>query len=288
MALQLKSMAVIGAGTMGKGIAQWFAQQGFQVQLVDTKIEIAQTSCHQIIASWKKLVEKKKFTEEQALMFETMLSAKSLEEMNDCDLVIEAIVEKKEIKDQLFKDLDEKLPDHCIFASNTSSLSIAELSQAVSVKRRARFLGLHFFNPATIMKLVEVVGTSDVEDGLAMQIASWFQKHGKEAAQCKDGPGFIVNRLARSFYGEALRIVGDENTEQEREVDSILKQVGGFQMGPFELMDLIGIDINLDVTNIVWNAFHKNPRFAPHPLQEKMVKDGRFGKKTKKGFFSYE
>lgn len=288
MPLELKSVAVIGAGTMGKGIAQWFAQQGLRVQLVDTQIEISQKSCDSILSSWKKLVGKKKFSEEQALTFETLLSAKSLDQISECDLVVEAIIEKKEIKDQLFKQLDEVLPSHCLFASNTSSLSICELSQAVSENRRSKFLGLHFFNPATIMKLVEVVATEKLDDGLANDLAAWFQAHGKEAALCKDGPGFIVNRLARSFYGESLRIVGEENLDREREVDAVLKKVGAFQMGPFELMDLIGIDINLEVTNIVWKAFNNNPRFAPHPLQEKMVKEGRMGKKTKKGFFDYE
>ncbi|GAB4015214.1 MAG: hypothetical protein Fur0010_14000 [Bdellovibrio sp.] len=286
--MEIRRVAIIGAGTMGRGIAQWFAQQEVQVFLVDLNNELLAKSISDIHESWNKLLSKNKFTSFQIDNFKNHLNSSDLDNLSDLDLVIEAIVEKESIKLGLFQKLDQLCPPHTIMASNTSSLSIKKLSHGVQASRRDKFLGLHFFNPATLMKLVEIVETPELSPSLAKDLAKWFEARGKVPAICHDGPGFIVNRLARSFYGESLRIVGEENLEKEKEVDNVLKAVGGFQMGPFELMDLIGIDINLDVTNIVWNAFHKNPRFAPHPLQEKMVRENRLGKKSKHGFYKYE
>src|SRR5690606_33850030 len=155
----------------------------------------------------------------------------------------------------------------------------------VSQARKARFLGLHFFNPAPIMKLVEVIKGEQSDATLCQDLYRWFDEKGKKPALCKDSPGFIVNRVARNFYGEPLRIVEEDDQEKMKDVDRVLKEVGGFRMGPFELMDLIGIDVNYSVTCSVWNAYQQEPRFAPHALQKKMVDEGRLGRKSKRGFY---
>lgn len=285
---EIKKVVVLGAGTMGKGIAQWLAQNYVRVELADTQKSRASEAYKEIMLSWEKLQAKKKFTKEQIEAFaDHIFPIETSECQPDTDLLIEAIFENLEIKKQVFSELDVKLKPECIFASNTSSFPIAELSLAVSEARQKRFVGLHFFNPATIMKLVEVVKGPDTENSLLEELASWFQLRGKEAAICQDGPGFIVNRVARNFYGEALRVV-DARKKNFKEIDDIMKEVGGFKMGPFELMDLIGVDVNLDVSHSVWKSFFHEPRFAPHPLQAQMVRAGRMGRKSKKGFYDYE
>jgi 3-hydroxybutyryl-CoA dehydrogenase len=148
-------------------------------------------------------------------------------------------------------------------------------------------VGLHFFNPATIMKLVEIITYKETDKDLSTFLYNWFEQQGKEPAQCIDSPGFIVNRVARNFYGEPLRILKQQDQTTQKEIDTILKEIGGFKMGPFELMDLIGIDVNLAVTKSVYEAFGKPARFAPHSIQEDLVKKGFFGRKTKRGFYDY-
>jgi 3-hydroxybutyryl-CoA dehydrogenase len=218
-----------------------------------------------------------------------LLEARDIKALpKDTTLVIEAIIENLAIKKTLFATLDKHFSSETIFASNTSSFPITHLAQAVSPSRQARFVGLHFFNPATLMKLVEVIKGQATQPGPAEELYNWFAEQKKEPALCADTPGFIVNRVARSFYGEALRIVENENEAHCKEVDFLMREVGGFKMGPFELMDLIGVDINYSVTCSVWEALGKNARFTPHHLQKKMVDLGRFGKKTKRGFYSYE
>ena len=287
--MDIKSVVVIGAGTMGSGIAQWFASHFINVELVDAnsqQLEKALTSIH---SSWEKLVEKEKLTSCKSEQMKKFLEVKELKDANkNADLVIEAIIENLEIKKTLFKNLDESFSEETILASNTSSFPITLLSEAVSNERKDKFIGLHFFNPATIMKLVEVILGDKTSPELAKNLYDWFDQKDKKPALCKDSPGFIVNRVARNFYGEPLRIVDTDNEAKMKEVDQILRDVGGFKMGPFELMDLIGIDINYSVTCSVWDAYHKEPRFAPHKLQKQMVDEGRFGRKTKKGFYRYE
>ncbi|MFZ4714091.1 MAG: 3-hydroxyacyl-CoA dehydrogenase family protein [Bacteriovoracaceae bacterium] len=287
--MNLSHVTIIGAGTMGQSIAQWFVQQFVWVDLVDITQESADKACHKIVDSWEKLLEKGKFSGCQVGQFKQFLNAKTRNEINpETELVIEAIFEDLTLKKELFSFLDNKCLAKTIFSSNTSSFPIHLMAEAVSKERQKNFLGLHFFNPATLMKLVEVIKASSSEQKLCDDLYSWFEEKGKKPALCKDSPGFIVNRVARNFYGEALRIVEIEDEESMREVDTIMREVGGFKMGPFELMDLIGIDVNLAVTKSVWEAYDKTARFAPHALQEKMVKEGRFGKKTKRGFYRYE
>lgn len=286
----LQSVIIVGAGTMGAGIAQWFAQQNVKVQLVDTKLAIVQEAHKKILMSWKKLAEKGKFTAEEVSRFEDNLIILETSQMDgNVDLLIEAIIEDKAIKCQVLSELDQKLDSRTIIATNTSSLSVTMLAQCLSEERQTRFLGLHFFNPATLMKLVEVIPTEATSQSVTQGLMSWLNEHGKVAAQCQDGPGFIVNRVARNFYGESMRLQGPTHCEERcREIDSILKEVGGFKMGPFELMDLIGLDINYQVSQSVWQANHLEPRFQPYLLQSSLVEAGRLGRKTKKGFYRYE
>ncbi len=285
----LNKVAVIGAGTMGRGIAQWFAQAGVYVELIDVNQEALTDSIKKIKNSWDKLTAKGKFSQSQSDQFLKNLQAKKLSDISaDCDLVIEAIIENLEIKKSLFKSLDQSLSDKTVIASNTSSFPMKKLSSDLSAHRKKNFLGLHFFNPATIMKLVEIISSDKTSPELAKNLFNWFEEKGKKPAQCIDSPGFIVNRVARNFYGESLRIAQSDDKDRFQQVDNILKECGGFRMGPFELMDLIGIDINLDVTNSVHDAYDKHPRFAPHELQINKVKSGHYGRKNGKGFYSYE
>lgn len=284
--MNLNKVAVLGAGTMGAGIAQWFAQAGCSVELADAQeeqLDRAQTNIH---TSWDKLLSKGKFSAEQVNGFKSNL--KTVDEFSkDCDLFVEAIIESLDIKVQVFQKLAYHFEDKTILASNTSSIPIDAMARELPENRKSKFLGLHFFNPAPIMKLVEVVKGYWSDETLCKELHHWFSEKGKKPALCQDGPGFIVNRLARNFYGEPLRIANIENREVFKEIDDTLKDVGGFRMGPFELMDLIGIDINYSVSESVWKSFYYEPRFAPHALQRKMVTSGRLGRKTKGGFYEY-
>ncbi len=284
--MELNLVTIIGAGTMGRGIAQWFAQCGVSVELTDANAEALEQGLSLVHKSWKKLEQKGKFSSSEISTFENNLKTVSLNDLStSSDLVIEAIIENLEIKHKVFSDLDKRMDAKTILASNTSSIPITDLATPLSKQRKERFLGLHFFNPATIMKLVEVIKGNDTDQKLCDDLEAWFSEKGKKPAQCKDSPGFIVNRVARNFYGEALRIA--ENREFS-EIDHVLKEVGGFRMGPFELMDLIGIDINYDVTCSVWEAFQKNERFAPHKIQKEMVDKNHLGRKTGQGFYGHE
>jgi 3-hydroxybutyryl-CoA dehydrogenase len=287
--MELRRIVVVGAGTMGSGIAQWFAQQLCEVELVDASAEQLKRALGSIHASWDKLVEKEKLSSCQVSQMKKLLEVKALEETSpSAELVIEAIIEDLEVKRGLFRKLDAFYRPGTVIASNTSSFPIELMAQALPPERRKLFLGLHFFNPAPIMQLVEVIRGPETGEELCAGLYEWFERKGKKPALCKDSPGFIVNRVARNFYGEPLRIVEKDDPTRMREVDRILKEVGGFRMGPFELMDLIGIDVNYSVTCSVWEAYQREPRFAPHPLQKQMVDEGRLGRKTKHGYFQYD
>jgi 3-hydroxybutyryl-CoA dehydrogenase len=287
--MKINTVVVIGAGTMGQGIAHWFSQQNLIVEMVDQNYEFALVSLDRIYQSFDKLALAHKLSSDDVLHFKKNISVKKIDDINtNADLVVEAIIENLNAKNALFAHLDQLMSKQTIFASNTSSFSINQLSQAVNDQRKRNFLGLHFFNPATIMKLVEVVSSLETNPEILNFLFEWFNSKNKIACICSDSPGFIVNRVARNFYGEALRSVDVYDVEKFREVDTVMKKIGGFKMGPFELMDLIGIDINYSVTESVYRAFFDEPRFKPHRLQRDMVIAGRLGKKTGKGFFSYE
>jgi 3-hydroxybutyryl-CoA dehydrogenase len=287
--MTVQSAVVIGAGTMGRGIAQWLAQMGVKVELCDSFPEILPKAEASINASWDKLQSKGKFTADQVGGFKSNL--KFIEAITDSnkstDLLIEAVPEKLDIKDQVFETCHQHFEAKTMFASNTSSISIDKLCRNLSQDRKERFFGLHFFNPATIMKLVELIPGNQTEFEIVADVQAQFEAWGKQIAICRNFPGFIVNRVARNFYGEALRIAQYENEEKIAEIDHILREVGGFRMGPFELMDLIGIDVNLSVTESVWDAYCMEPRFAPHPLQRRKVEANQLGRKTGQGFYDY-
>ncbi len=287
--MDINKVLVIGAGTMGRGIAQWFAQAGCEVELTDNVEEMGIKSLKMIHDSWDKLQSKGKFTEDQIKEFKNSIKSCAMSDFaKDADLVIEAIIEDQRIKEELFLNLDKHMKDECILASNTSSIPITTLARSLSKERQKKTMGLHFFNPATIMKLVEIIKTPWVDKELLASLYNFFEERGKKPAHCNDSPGFIVNRVARNFYGESFHILGYENREHIEEIDSVMKEVGGFRMGPFTLMDLIGIDVNYDVTQSVWKSYYYEPRFRPHKIQREMVESGRIGKKTGQGFYHYE
>ncbi|MDP5042505.1 MAG: 3-hydroxyacyl-CoA dehydrogenase NAD-binding domain-containing protein [Crocinitomicaceae bacterium] len=279
-------IGVIGAGTMGAGIAQVAAQSGHKVVLSDTNPEQLLRAEQQIKKSIEKLVEKGKFTAEsgqeilQNLQFSTQLS-----EHSQASLVIEAIIENLGVKHQVFQQLEQVVGPTCVLASNTSSLSIASIGACL--QDASRFMGIHFFNPATLMPLVEVIPgvATSVENTERIEhlITSW----NKTVVVCKDTPGFIVNRVARPFYGEALRIY-EEGLADFATIDWAMTTIGGFKMGPFTLMDYIGNDINYTVTETVFAAFYYDPRFKPSFTQKRHMEAGFLGRKSGRGFYDYK
>ncbi len=278
-------IGVVGAGTMGAGIAQVAAQAGYKVVLTDTNPEQLLKAEKQINTSLDKLVEKGKITEAFAQEVKANLSYSiHLYEHQDAALVIEAIVENLTVKHELFKQLEQIVSQQCVLASNTSSLSIASIGACL--QNPSRFLGIHFFNPATLMPLVEVipgVATSiETTNAIETLITNW----NKTVVVCKDTPGFIVNRVARPFYGEALRIY-EEGLADFATIDWAMTQMGGFKMGPFTLMDYIGNDINYTVTETVFAAFYYDPRFKPSFTQKRHMEAGFLGRKTSRGFYDY-
>lgn len=281
----MKIISIIGAGTMGAGIAQASALAGYEVLLFDVADEILTESLAGIRASVDKGVARGKSDPEVAEAAKNGIqTTTSLETAAQADLIIEAAPEKLELKRDIFATLDAAAPDHAIFGSNTSSLSINAL--AGSVNRSDRFLGVHFFNPAHIMKLVELIRGDFTSDDTITAVQAYVTKLGKTAVLCKDTPAFIVNRVARPFYGEAFRLLG-ENATDPATIDKLMRSIG-FRMGPFELIDLIGCDVNLTVTQSVYDAYFQEPKYRPHPIQKRMVESGRLGRKSGHGFYEYE
>lgn len=282
----ISTVGILGSGTMGSGIAQVAALAGVNVLLYDVSADALQKAVERIKDDLNKSVEKGRLTRQQAdTAIGNIHIHSTLNPLHRSDFIIEAAVEDLGAKRDLFKRLDDVLPAHAILASNTSSLSIASIASAT--KRGASVVGMHFFNPPVMMKLVEVVRGKQTSDGTITSTCEFATALGKVPVVCKDTPGFIVNRVARPFYGEALRLLG-EGVASVEEIDRIVRLSGGFKMGPFELMDLIGIDVNYAVTKSVYEQFFHEPRFRPHPIQRQMVEAGTLGRKTKRGFYSYE
>lgn len=280
----MNRVAVIGAGTMGAGIAQAAALAGYEVVVYDVTEEIVAQARGRLWASIEAGVVKGKTPAElgekarNALRFTTLLA-----EAATADLIIEAAPEQLALKRELFGALDKEAPPATILATNTSSLSINVLAAATG--RPDRFLGLHFFNPAYLMKLVEVVQGDDTSEATLGAALSFVEKLGKTAVLCRDTPAFIVNRVARPFYGEALRLLGEQAADVAT-LDKLVRSLG-FRMGPFELIDLIGCDVNLAVTQSVYEAFFHDPKYRPHPIQQRMVESVRLGRKSGRGFYEY-
>jgi 3-hydroxybutyryl-CoA dehydrogenase len=278
-------IGVIGAGTMGGGIAQLAAMAGHDVVLFDTSSVAMKQAGERLHKSLDTLVEKGKITSTVASDVTAHIkNASSFDDFKDCDLVIEAIIEELAIKQEIFRTLESKCKADCILATNTSSLSVTSI--AASVKATDRVIGIHFFNPAPIMPLVEIIsgiGTSEQTlKACRVLIDSWK----KTTVVAKDTPGFIVNRVARPFYGEAIRIY-EEGIADFATIDWAMKEIGGFKMGPFELMDFIGNDVNYKVTETVWTQLFFDPRYKPSLTQKRLFEAGYWGKKKGRGYYNY-
>ncbi len=278
-------VAVIGAGTMGSGIAQIAAQAGHSVMLFDTRADAVAKALSSLDKTFTKLVDKGKLNVDEArATLDGITPCSDLKELVGCGLVIEAIVEDLTIKKKLFAELEATLTKDVVLATNTSSLSVTAI--AGSRAYPARIIGLHFFNPAPLIPLVEVVPGIATDPSLPARCVELMNAWGKTPVICKDTPGFIVNRVARPFYGEALRIY-EEGIADMATIDHAMKSVGGFRMGPFELMDLIGNDINFAVTKSVFEAFFYDPRYRPSITQQRQVESGRLGRKSGRGYYNY-
>ena len=278
-------VGIIGSGTMGSGIAQVAATAGCMVKLFDLNAKALKKSQMALESTLQKLVEKEKITVDEKARIQANISyVTELIALADADLVIEAIVENSEIKRKVFAELESVVSKHCILASNTSSLSIASI--AASCTAPERVLGIHFFNPAPLMQLVEVIPAVQTSEAVLQKSVEIISSWNKTVAVAKDTPGFIVNRVARPFYSESLRIF-EEGVADFATIDWALKTIGQFRMGPFELMDLIGHDVNYVVTETVFTAFYFDPKFKPSFTQKRLLEAGFLGRKSGRGFYNY-
>jgi 3-hydroxybutyryl-CoA dehydrogenase len=278
------AVAVVGCGTMGAGIAQLAAMAGHRVRLYDAQASRVPKAIEGIRDGLQKLQSKGRLPADVAEKAATKLHEAALDELGDAALVVEAIVEDLEVKQRLFSELEGVVSAECILATNTSSLSITAI--AAALKKPKRFVGMHFFNPAVLMELVEVIGGVESDPACLATIHATAKAWGKTPVYVKSTPGFIVNRVARPFYGEALLILA-ERAAAPSTIDAVMREAAGFRMGPFELIDLIGLDVNFAVTQAVFNACFGDMRYRPSLIQQEMVRAGFLGRKTKRGFYDY-
>jgi 3-hydroxybutyryl-CoA dehydrogenase len=278
-------IGIAGSGAMGSGIAQTAAAAGHRVVLYDVNKQALERSKQNLESSLEKLEAKYKITAEQKTAILTRIKfTDRLTDLTSSSFFIEAVVENVEVKKSLFREVEGVTSDNCILATNTSSLSITML--AAACKNASRFVGVHFFNPATIMPLVEVIPGISTSAAVITSARNMVESWGKVVVTAKDTPGFIVNRVARPYYSEALRIL-DEGMATAATIDWAMKEFGHFRMGPFELMDMIGHDVNYVVTETVWTQLYYDPRFRPSLTQKRLVEAGHLGKKSGRGFFDY-
>lgn len=281
---RIKTVAIIGAGTMGQGIAQVVAMAGYKVQLFDSKPGIVLDAISLIRSNLEKGIEKGKVQPEQ--LEKTLQNIAALQSFREikAELVIEAVIEKLKVKQKLFDQLEDICSSRTIFCTNTSSIPVTKI--AAGLKHADRLVGLHFFNPAHIMKLVEVISTGFTDKSKIVRTIEFVESIGKIAVVAKDAPGFIVNRVARHFYVESLKVL-EENVARLEDIDKLMEATG-FKLGPFKLMDLIGVDTNYAVTETIYNGFHQDPKFRPSRIQEALVMSGKFGRKSGEGFYAYK
>ena len=278
-------VGVAGSGAMGSGIAQLAAMKGHQVILVDNNHSAIEKSEEYINKALYNLVVKQKINDDDAAKFKNLISfSDNLSDFKSCGIVIEAIVEKLDIKQELFKQLENIVAMDCLLATNTSSLSVTAIAGACV--NPSRVIGIHFFNPAPVMPLVEIIPGLTTDEKVIINARSLINGWGKTTVVAKDTPGFIVNRIARPFYGEAIRIY-EEQLANYITIDHAMKEVGGFKMGPFELMDFICNDINYAVTETVWQQMFFEPRYKPSLTQKRLVEAGRLGRKSGRGYYTY-
>lgn len=277
----MKNVGVIGAGTMGQGIANAFATAGYNVTVCDIKIEWAQNGINKIGAKLDKLVSREKITAEKAEGIKANLTAGEYKDLADCDLIVEAVLEKMDIKKDLFKTLDEICKEDCIFGTNTSSLSVTEIANGI----KHNVIGMHFFNPADRMKLVEVISGENTPVETKEAIIEYSKSLGKTPVEVAEGPGFVVNRILIPMINEACFIY-QEGLASVEDIDTAMKLGANHPMGPLALGDLIGLDIVLDVMEVLYTETG-DPKYRPCTLLKKMVRAGKLGQKTKQGFYSY-
>ena len=280
------TIGIVGAGTMGGGIAQAAAHSGFEVILHDVSGEALKACMERIREDLRASMDRGKRSAAEATgVLARIRPRRSLNDIGAAGIVIEAAAEDLAVKKEIFRALGGIAAPGAVLATNTSSLSITSIGSFT--KTPESVVGMHFFNPPVRMPLVEIVRGSRTSDDTVRQVEETALAMGKTPVFSSDTPGFIVNRIARPFYGEALRILG-EGTATPEQIDRIVRLSGGFRMGPFELMDLIGIDVNYAVTQSVYEQFFHEPRFRPHPIQRRMVEAGTLGRKTGRGFYTYE